>query len=880
MHPRSFLPLCFCLATVASAGQPPRLHIHPGQEGSVVALGNPGVAPVAGTRYRLRLESSTDLRHWQDEGDWDQLAGEAKQLAIPPGAHRFFRAAGEVVPGGTADGADIFGYAPVFKEELARIGWLTPEDFAANLPHFDYLEELNFDPTTALYWDQFNTDPAVANEGLSETDPGYRLYDFRLNDEELALFQRNGFVVSERLGSTSFGDVYYRIFSDDFPVIITADSVLHAWHYSYQRMLEELEELQLAPALEELWGDMRGRLAALPEAVLTGPLADSVGDADYFLAVAASLLGGTQVPVVRGGDDQNRHVTETLEAIARREYAPEFELFGAKRRMDFSQFTVRGHYERSELLGRYFRTFMWCAQADLRIFKTVIQGTNPGSEELREMGTAVVLAKLLDSSALEQYDAIDGVVQLFVGRQDSMTCSQMRAVLEAAGIDRLEDVTSADRLVELGRLVADGGLGSQLYAGHVFASPLGPEQAQFPCSFTFLGQRFVPDGWAISQVTFDRIRWFEELPASKTFFGKVVRKRTSALDVAWSVLGNQQPGDLIAARMMDLEGEPLRDGLPYAHNLEAVAATFQRLESQAWEDSIYTRWLHALRALSEPTTDVRFPEAMRTRAWAHRMLNTQLGSYTQLKHDTILYAKQPYSSTILCEYPAGFVEPVPEFWERMGAMAEATADGMSVLPATGVYRFTHPDYPQSGSVDISRAERLAARMVHCRRFASKMRTLAGMAAKELRQEPFTEEETNFIRSLMNRHDEEYYGASYSGWYPALFYKDYGQWLGNTDTQPCNEPDLLVTDIFTSVPGALDPKGGVLHEGVGDVDLMLIAIDNGPDRMVYAGPTMSHYEFTAEGTTRLTDGYWGWKVLPETVRPEWTRDYLVTKPVEP
>jgi len=79
---------------------------------------------------------------------------------------------------------------------------------------------------------------------------------------------------------------------------------------------------------------------------------------------------------------------------------------------------------------------------------------------------------------------------------------------------------------------------------------------------------------------------------------------------------------------------------------------------------------------------------------------------------------------------------------------------------------------------------------------------------------------------------------------------------------------------------VDPKGGVLHEGVGDVDLMLIAIDNGPDRMVYAGPTMSHYEFTMEGTTRLTDFYWGWRVLPATERPEWTRDYLVPKPVEP
>jgi hypothetical protein len=73
-------------------------------------------------------------------------------------------------------------------------------------------------------------------------------------------------------------------------------------------------------------------------------------------------------------------------------------------------------------------------------------------------------------------------------------------------------------------------------------------------------------------------------------------------------------------------------------------------------------WLAALRELSPPTTDSRFPESMRTRAWAMKGVNTQMAFWTPLRHDTILYFKQSYTETYLCSYPYGFVEPIPAFW--------------------------------------------------------------------------------------------------------------------------------------------------------------------------------------------------------------------------
>ena len=105
---------------------------------------------------------------------------------------------------------------------------------------------------------------------------------------------------------------------------------------------------------------------------------------------------------------------------------------------------------------------------------------------------------------------------------------------------------------------------------------------------------------------------------------------------------------------------------------------------------------------------------------------------------------------------------------------------------------------------------------------------------------------------------------YGGWYPGLFYQD------RTDSGTW---DAICADVHTDPPADLvgDP-GCVLHQGVGNVDLLLIAIDNGKDRMVYAGPVLSHYEFEMTGVNRKADSEWrkGIKDGKLPPRPEWTR----------
>ncbi len=586
------------------------------------------VAPVAGTDYQLNVEESTDLRVWTPgamllPGD-DPKA--PVKLSVSPGTPRFYRMQSSVTDnGGPSDGTVFLGYGRVMAEQLQRLGYPTVEEFIAQSnPTNGYLAQISFDPTSARYWDLFNTDPAVFNATLPANSPDRRLYDFRLNAEESARFRTNGFVVSERLGSYSFADVYYKIFTDDLPVFVSADSALHAWHWSYQAMLGELEETQLTQALGGILDGLAGQVGSVSASVGTGPLRDSVLDADYFITVGRSLLRGTPVGSVLG---QNARVADTLAAVQAGAYRDDYPLWGEARRFDFSQFTVRGHYTRTAALGRYFQTFMWTAIADLRV-------AGPQAST-REAGTAVVLDELSQrAGTMTTWGGVDDLLRVFVGRAAALTLRELGPLRTATGLT-LAAANTPGRLAQAQADLLTGNLGVQAYANATYVSPNGPAQIQLPRVFALTGQRFIPDGWVTSEVTFDRVRWNQELPDGKTYNGKVVRRLPTALDVAFGVSGNRQVTPEIAAGIVE-------SGLPYQHNLMAVKATLDGQDPAVWTDGIYDRWLYALRMLSEPTTDPRYPEALRTRAWAHKTVNTQLASWTQLRHDTVLYAAQPY----------------------------------------------------------------------------------------------------------------------------------------------------------------------------------------------------------------------------------------------
>jgi hypothetical protein len=174
---------------------------------------------------------------------------------------------------------------------------------------------------------------------------------------------------------------------------------------------------------------------------------------------------------------------------------------------------------------------------------------------------------------------------------------------------------------------------------------------------------------------------------------------------------------------------------------------------------------------------------------------------------------------------------------------------------------------QGHEIRVNLKAKQGQQVAFLRNFAKQVGILKTIAVKQLEQKELTKEEARFLEDVVQLHHGSG-GTWYNGWYPGLFYK------GRTDS---GKADALVADVHTDVPDpTVDDPGCVLHQGIGNVDLMLIAIESGKDRMVFAGPVLSHYEFEMAGTVRKSDSEWREELsngkLPP--RPEWTRGYLV------
>jgi hypothetical protein len=511
---------------------------------------------------------------------------------------------------------------------------------------------------------------------------------------------------------------------------------------------------------------------------------------------------------------------------------------------------------------------MWCGLIDFRFTGS----TNDNS--LRELSGAVAMHLLMKNSGqFSNWQKIDSVVQMFVGLPDSMNFAQLSDLMTAANIQSPASLPSTASLVNLQSQIMAGQIGTQDIQSGYFLSPLTRQQIKLPRSFTMLGQRFVPDAWAMNQCVFDRIIWDTNcIPGVED---KVMRRVPSALDIAFSVLGNDQTVPQIASRISNTNGIPWRDGYLYQHNLTAVRRVIDAQDPSVWTNNIYHYWLACLRELSTPTTGLEFPDAMRTPAWAMKTLNTQLASWTELRHDTVLYVKQPYTGQILCSYPDGFIEPRVSFWQRMSDMALRTKDLMATLPNTGQFVF-EPNQPGDIAFTNLIGDIYTNRLQFLDNFATQMTTLRDISAKELSRQPLTSDEVFFIQNLIEN-PYNYGGArSFSGWYPQIFY--YNARAQRSLLPPCDMWDALVTDVQTDPtdPVVGDP-GCILHEGVGNINLLVIAVNWGPnDAAVYAGPVMSHYEFELGPATRETDSQWKTDARTGNLppQPDGTDSYLI------
>jgi hypothetical protein len=662
--------------------------------------------------------------------------------------------------------------------------------------------------------------PAVQVEGRIEAPPiapdlSNVAVTVLLTQEQRERIAANGFVVSPS-ETREFYELYEQARYDYVPAFVTSDSLLHVYHLLFDKTLRRAEMDFFIPMLGRLDWELLQTSAAQYESLQGTPWAEAARrNAAYFAVAVRTLYPDWPIP------EGLRDLAEPdLAGIAAHNGFGPSAIFPAyPLGEDWSQYVPRGHYTRTEDLKRYFVAMMWHGRMTFRV-------DDPIETQQAALLTQALRDTTVDGTPAQAlWSGIYDPTVFFVGRSDDLTPQEYGAALDDA-YGQIADVKDLVDESKFARFREEAG---KLRAPEILGMVIWDDQPveQTTRGLRFMGQRFVPDAFVFRQLIHRNVPG-RMLPKALDFF---------------AALGSERALD-----HLDATGDT---ALPrYSENMAKLRASIDGYDESVWTQNLYWTWIHSLRPLLEPVPD-GYPEFMRSDAWLDKQLTTALGSWTELKRDTILYAKQVYAEMGAGELPPpepvppkGYVEPVPLVYARIRALTEMTISGLS---ERGLLR----------DEDRPALEAMA-------RTAERLQTIA---EKELRGESLTDDEYAFIR---------FYGAEIEG---LTFAADDEGFFGGRGGTPAGGDPLqaaVVADVATSV----DPPE-VLEQGVGRVFEIYVAVPVEGRLVIAKGGVFSHYELVQPLSDRLTDESWRAMLDAGDAPPlaGWTGSFMVTQTVD-
>jgi hypothetical protein len=674
--------------------------------------------------------------------------------------------------------------------------------FAAYVP-----VSVGVEPAVPAYTPDLDT---VANPGIVA----------RLNDAQRAALEANGFVVVPQ-GYEQVYQIYQNAEDSGIPAFVTTDAVLHAYHILYDYALRLAEIKHFIADLEPL----NAGLLAVAEAdygAATGPVQQAAWQNLAFFGVATKLLTpDADVPApVR---DVVEEELALIEAHGGFSLSP---IFGYTE--DYSQYVPRGHYTRNEDFERYFRAMMWYGRMS---FHLTVPG-DPQTAQRETRGALLIVRALYNTQisgepALDTWERIYEPTAFFVGTADDLTVHDYAAVANQVygGLPdpaALADEAKLDEFIAAAKVLRPPAI-----VGGFVTDQEDPEEVT--TGFRFMGQRFIPDSYVFQQLVYNQVGLYLGSGAPFTMSPSQagpIRGFPRGLDVI-AVLGSDRALEILTA-----EGDTEYDG--YAEQLAKLQTEFAALPEEQWTENLYWNWLHTLRPLLEVKGE-GYPAFMQSPAWADKDLHTWLGSWAELRHDTILYAKQSYTvfatSVQLEPEPAqGYVEPQPEVYARLAALTAQMRAGL-------------------GDRDLLGGE-MAEKMAQMEQLLLALKTIS---EKELNGERITDEEYTLIRFI---------GSTLEN------LTTFSEEIEGQITSQADERMALIADVHTD-----SNTGQVLEEGVGDAFPVYVIVEVEGQQVVALGGLFSYYEFKQPMSDRLTDEAWQ-EMSPLPDRPAWTESFIV------
>lgn len=596
-----------------------------------------------------------------------------------------------------------------------------------------------------------------------------------------------------------------------FPNFVTTDLYLQLFHLYFDTMMRKVEEGKLCGVIADMCLKMH-------KWMVNRAANDKVSKAaaewcQAYFAVAYQLIA-----------DKKLAVPELYAEMAENEYKKAvdaddgYSVFLGYTDVKFAYglFRPRGHYTRSELCKRYFRAMMW------------LQSVPFGTDKDEQLKRAALIAEMLkeDASMRKAYNTVADPITFLMGPPDNVTILQVGDIMTQQGVNAVKLI----------------GGGKPLDTFRKTVEALADKQTRIKPKFenasrvkiNFMPQRYQPDGEVLQEMCdYDNIKTKRDVPMG--------------LDVMAAMGSTAAERILIDELKQDQQWEGFK---PHLADMKKM------MSGVDWKACVSNRWLDALNAVNTDN-DARLPYFMKTPQWDKKDLNATLASWAELKHDAILYAKQPFAAecgdgSLPQPTVVAFVEPHVAFWKKAIALLDGTRDVLTK------YQLLTPNIEEITNEVREEAE-----------------FLLKISEKELAGKTLTDEEYNSLR---------YIGATFEHLSLEMLKEPDQVLQGWSDVQGTDKSVAIVADVYTA-NGNNNPDKSILFEAVGPANEIYVVVEINGLLYLTRGAVLSYREFKRPlNLPRMNDEEWQehLKTSPDTGKPSWLKEIIIplkTKPVD-
>ncbi|MCR5771960.1 MAG: DUF3160 domain-containing protein [Butyrivibrio sp.] len=648
--------------------------------------------------------------------------------------------------------------------------------------HIEYLSLERTNMLSGLFSSETVSYTAKSDGLVPESDLSNvtNIEDYSYYSEDfLKALATDGFVIDTYNSGYEFFDAYEMNRYLQKCNFVTVDSMMHTYHLYFTYLLKKTEKEYLSDELLETGKEMLDISKEQYEALKGTTWEDAALKNVAYFAVGASLLDETtEVP-----DYVLDNVKSELSLINNAAGITTSPIFGFDE--DYSQYKPRGYYDQDEALKPYFRAMMWYGRINFKA----------NDDEL--LKSSVLMTVAMHEGPIDRWEKIYTVTAFFAGESDDLSYYEYQPNIETSFSDATDvtAIASDSDGFNTFKYLVDAMEGPSINSTITEDDGGATDHVAENKGFRFIGQRFSLDA-AI----------FQNLIYSKTGENSSGQTRNlpDALDIP-AALGSEK-----AMELLEEQGDTDYEG--YTENMEKLQGVISEKDDAFWEVSLSSAWLKTLTPLlSEKTAD--HPFFMQSDKWAVKDIEGFLASWTELKHDTVLYAKQPVAEMggdDIVKDDRGYVEPEPEVYTGLKNLINKTSEGLDAY----------------GYISDEEKENLAL----LSDLADKLSTIS---VKELTGESLTDEEFELIRS--------YGGSLEHFWHDAVATSD------NDSPTADQFPSALVIDVAT------DPNGQYLECATGGTATIYVVAPVDGQLRICQGEVFAFYEFAYN--ERLTDEEW-------------------------